>query len=226
MLTIVPTPIGNLKDITLRAIEILQSVDAVICEDSRRTGLLLQHLQIHKPYIVLNDYNEQVLFPRIMERLQNGENLALVSDAGTPLISDPGYKLVRECLTQNIAVDSLPGPTSIIPALTLSGLPPDKFFFLGYLPEKPGKRDELFKNLSIVNSNLSTTFIAFIAPHKLIRSLEEMLKIYGDIEIVLAKELSKIHQSVQNKKISAWLEEFKKQPPKGEYILLINLLNH
>lgn len=223
MLTIVPTPIGNLKDITLRALEVLRSVDGIICEDTRHTGLLLKHYQIQKPLLVLNDFNEARTFPQILQKLQNGENLALVSDAGTPLISDPGYKLVRECLTRNIVVDSLPGPTSIIPALTLSGLPPDKFFFLGYLPEKPGKRAELFKNLSTVNSTLSTTFIAFVAPHKLIRSLEEMLEIYEDIEVVLAKELSKIHQSAQNKKISGWLELFKKQPPKGEYILLFHL---
>src|SRR3989344_8543935 len=142
MLYIVPTPIGNLGDITLRVLEVLQSVDGIICEDTRRTGLLLNHYQIKKPLVILNDFNGFKTFPQIIERLKSGENLALVSDAGTPLISDPGFKLVRECLHQGIPVDSLPGPSSILPALILSGLPPDKFLFLGYPPEKKGHRKD------------------------------------------------------------------------------------
>src|SRR3989338_10355783 len=130
MLYLIPTPIGNLKDITLRSLEVLQNVDTIICEDTRRTSLLLNHYQIKKPLLIINDFNEAHTIPQIIQRLIARENLALVSDAGTPLISDPGYKLVRECLAQNIPVDSLPGPSSIITALTLSGLPPDKFLFL------------------------------------------------------------------------------------------------
>jgi len=216
MLTIVPTPIGNLKDITLRALETLGEVNAIICEDTRRTALLLNHYQIHKPLIILNDYNEARDIPQIIERLNLGENLALVSDAGTPLVSDPGYKLIRECLAQNIAVDSLPGPSSILPALTLSGLPPDKFVFLGYLPEKPGRRIEALKKL-----DQKTTYIIFVAPHKLIKTLENIKEVHGDIEVVLAKELTKIHQKVEKKNISAHLQELKS--PKGEYILLLSL---
>ncbi len=216
MLYIVPTPIGNLKDITLRALEILQSVDGIICEDTRRTSLLLNHYQIKKPLIILNDYNEAKNMGYILEKLQVGENLALVSDAGTPLISDPGYKLVRECLLQNIPVDSLPGPSSVITALTLSGLPPDKFMFLGYLPEKPGRRIEAIKNL-----DQKTTNIIFVSPHKLIKTLENLKEVFGDVEIVLAKELTKIHQSVQKKTIKEWLEILKN--PKGEYILLLSI---
>lgn len=216
MLYIVPTPIGNLKDITLRALEILKEVDGIICEDSRRTSLLLHHYQIQKPLIILNDYNETKTYPLITERLRSGENLALVSDAGTPLISDPGYKLVRECLKQGIKVDSLPGPSSVITALTLSGLPPDKFMFLGYLPEKSGHRTKTLKDL-IPN----ITYIIFVAPHKLLRTLQEMKQILGDIEVTLAHELTKIHQSVESKKISQWLQTLKN--PKGEYILLFNL---
>src|SRR3989344_5071684 len=147
MLYIIPTPIGNLKDITLRALEILKEVDGIICEDTRRTSLLLNHYLIKKPLIILNDYNEFKTFPQIIERLKIGQNLALVSDAGTPLISDPGYKLVRECIAQKIEIDSLPGPSSVITALTLSGLPPDKFLFLGYPPEKPGQRLKWLENL-------------------------------------------------------------------------------
>ncbi|MFA5933117.1 MAG: 16S rRNA (cytidine(1402)-2'-O)-methyltransferase [Microgenomates group bacterium] len=222
MLTIVSTPIGNLKDITLRALEALKSCDAVICEDSRHTGLLLHHFEIKKPMVVLNDNNEFKMFPVVINRLQNGKNLCLVSDAGTPLVSDPGYKLIRECLAQDITVDSLPGPTAAIVALTLSGLPPDKFMFLGYLPEKQGKRTELLKKLLNINELISTTFITYVAPHKLIRTLEDMQTIYGsDFEIVLEKELTKLHQNVKKQKISEWLEDFKKQQPKGEFTLLL-----
>lgn len=222
-LYIIATPIGNLKDITFRALETLQSVDIIICEDTRRTSLLLQHYQIKKPLLTLNDYNEAKVVPSLIQKLKEGQNLALVSDSGTPLISDPGYKLVRTCLEQNIAVDSLPGPSAVVTALTLSGLPPDKFLFLGYLPEKPGKRIDLLQKLSPIYNLLPTTYIAFAAPHKLIKTLEDMLQVFGDIEVVLAHELTKIHQSVRKEKIKKWLENFRKQPPKGEYILLFNL---
>jgi 16S rRNA (cytidine1402-2'-O)-methyltransferase len=223
MLTILPTPIGNLKDITLRALEILKTADGIICEDTRRTSILLSHFEIHKSLLVLNDFNEAKVFPQILEKLKNGENLALVSDGGTPLISDPGYKLVRECLLQNIEVDSLPGPSALITALTLSGLPPDKFLFLGYLPEKQGKRAELLKKMSVLNSTLSVTFIAYIPPHKLLKTLEDMYEVYGNVQICLAKELTKIYQSVKSQTISSWLEQFKKQPPKGEFVLLFHI---
>lgn len=216
MLYIVPTPIGNLKDITLRSLEVLQSVDGIICEDTRRTSLLLNHYQIKKPLLVLNDYNEAKVFPQILEKLRAGQNLALVSDSGTPLISDPGYKLVRECLHQGIEVDSLPGPSSLLPALTLSGLPPDKFTFLGYLPEKQGHRLKSLKNL-----NPKTTYIIFVAPHKLIKTLEDIKTVFGDIEVVLAHELTKIHQSVERKSASDFLKTLKH--PKGEYVLLFFL---
>ncbi|MDO8573248.1 MAG: 16S rRNA (cytidine(1402)-2'-O)-methyltransferase [Candidatus Daviesbacteria bacterium] len=218
MLTIVPTPIGNLKDITLRALEVLKETDAVICEDTRRTALLLNHYDIHKPFIVLNDYNETKSFPDIIDRLKSGQNLALVSDAGTPLISDPGFKLIRECLAQNIPVDSLPGPSSVITALTLSGLPPDKFMFLGYLPEKPGHRKQLLENSRLHPKGVNLTYIMFVAPHKLIKTLEDMKEVFGDIEVVLAKELTKIHQNVETKSVDMWLKTLKS--PKGEYVLL------
>lgn len=216
MLYIIPTPIGNLGDITLRSLEVLKSVDGIICEDSRRTGILLNHYQVKKPLIVLNDFNEDKSFPQIIERLNSGQNLALVSDAGTPLISDPGYKLVRECIAQEIPVDSLPGPSSVITALTLSGLPPDKFLFLGYPPEKSGRRIKWLTDLK----NVDGTVIMFVSPHKLLKDLSDMKEVFGDIKVCLAHELTKIHQSVDKKLISAWLLELKS--PKGEYILLFN----
>lgn len=223
MLTIVATPIGNLKDITLRTLEVLQSADAVICEDTRRTSLLLSHYQIKKSLIVLNDYNEARVVSSIIEKLKRNDNLALVSDAGTPLISDPGYKLVREALKQGIQIDSLPGPSSILEALTLSGLPPDKFLFLGYLPEKPGHRQNLLRKLVVIHQSLATTFIIFIAPHKLTTTLGEMKDIFGDIDLTLAKELTKVYQEVQTKKITDWLNEFELKSPKGEWVLLFRL---
>jgi 16S rRNA (cytidine1402-2'-O)-methyltransferase len=223
MLYIVPTPIGNLKDITLRALEVLKTVDAIICEDTRRTSILLSHYEIKKPMLVLNDFNEFNEFPKVLQRLMEGENLALVSDAGTPLVSDPGYKLVRACLEADIPVDSLPGASSILPALTLSGLPPDKFMFLGYLPDKPGHRKDMLLKLGSINENIKTSYIILVSPHKLIKTLQEMLEFLGDIPVTLASELSKMHQSVHSLLISEHLKGFKKVAPRGEFVLLVNL---
>lgn len=223
MLYLVPTPIGNLKDITLRALEVLKSVDGIICEDTRRTSILLNEYQIKKPLLVLNDFNENQEFPKILNRLIIGENLALISDAGTPLVSDPGYKLVRACLEAGMEVDSLPGPSSVITALTLSGFPPDKFLFLGYLPEKPGRRSELLKNLLTTSNHVPATVVTLISPYKLKTSLTEILEVYGDIKICLASELTKLHQSVKTKDASAWVKDFSEKEPKGEYVMLFNL---
>jgi 16S rRNA (cytidine1402-2'-O)-methyltransferase len=220
MLTIVATPIGNLKDITLRALEALQSCDAIVCEDTRRTSILLNHYQIKKPLLVLNDFNETKTFPLILHRLIQGENLCLVSDAGTPLISDPGYKLVRECIFQGIKIDSIPGACSPIDALTLSSLPPDKFMFLGYLPEKQGNRNKMYDFIRSVKALQSITCILFVAPHKLQKTVKEMNDFFQDPDLVLATELTKLHQTVKKQTATQWLNEFKSQPPKGEYILL------
>lgn len=223
MLYLVATPIGNLKDITLRALEVLKDVDLIVCEDTRHTSILLNHYQIKKPLTALNDFNELKMVAEIVERLKLGQNIALVSDAGTPLISDPGFKLVRECLNQEVSVDSIPGPSSVIAALTLSGLPPDKFFFLGYPPEKPGHRLKYFQNIlgREENDNIKTTYILFVAPHKLLKTLEDIQTVFGDIQITLARELTKIHQEVTSKSITNWLSQIKK--PKGEYVVLFRL---
>lgn len=222
MLTIVPTPIGNLKDITLRALEVLQKADEIICEDSRRTSLLLSHYQIKKPLVILNDFNEFRCEELILSKLRSGSNLALVSDAGTPLISDPGYKIVRSCIEQGLEVDSLPGASSVTTALTLSGLPPDKFMFIGYLPEKEGRRKSLYRTLLEINKLIPTTFIIFVAPHKLLKTSQEIKENLDDPKVVLAKELTKIHQEIKSKKASEFLEEYKKRNPKGEFILMLN----
>lgn len=223
MLYLVATPIGNLKDITARAVEILQQVDGIICEDTRRTSILLNHYQIRKPLYILNDFNEPKNYLQLLDRLESGQNLALVSDAGTPLISDPGYKLVRECIKRNIPIDSLPGPVAAMVALTLSGLPPDKFLFLGYPPEKPGNRKKWLENLKQGSTHINATNIIYVSPFKLKSLLAELLDMFEDIEICLAKELTKINQTVKRQKISQWIEYFKKTNPKGEYTMLFNL---
>lgn len=173
--------------------------------------------------MVLNDYNETKTVPLLIKKLSSNQNLALVSDAGTPLISDPGFKLVRTCIEKNLPVDSLPGPVSPIVALTLSALPPDKFLFLGYPPDKIGHREQFFKKVLEISKILNLTFIIFVAPFKLNKTLSEMKEVFGNIQITLAKELTKIHQTVLSGKISIHLESFEKLPPKGEFILLFNL---
>lgn len=221
MLYLIATPIGHLKDITYRAVETLSKVDAIICEDTRRSSILLNHYEIKKPFIILNDYNEKQVLPAILSRLQSGQEIALISDAGTPLISDPGYKLVRECLALNIPLDSLPGSSAAILSLTLSGLSPDKFYYVGYLPEKSGKRGETIKKLAVIGSAIPTTFIIYVAPHKLLKTLQEVMDQLGDIEVTLAAELTKLHQKISSKTISEHLTEIKN--PRGEFVLLLRL---
>jgi len=236
-LFIVATPIGNLQDITLRAIKTLQSVDVIACEDTRKTGILLQkilqilsintnttNISIKKPRLVsYYEQNELQRIPEVISAIKDGLNIALVSDAGTPTISDPGFKLVRECIREGIKVESIPGPSSVITALTVSGLPTDKFLFLGYPPRKPGHRKSLFENVKSATSLVESTIIFFEAPHKIVKTLEELKEIFGDIEIVLARELTKIHEEVRREKISKSIEHFEKTIPKGEFISLLHL---
>src|SRR3990167_6442952 len=166
-LYIVSTPIGNLGDVTLRAIETLKTVGLGVCEDTRGTGKLLKHLGIEKPMSALNDFNEEARTPNIISRLLAGENIALVTDACTPLISDPGYKLVREAISKGFKVESIPGPTSFVSALIVSGLPPDKFTFVGYLPKKDTKRKKLLQDLKKSREIVKSTIIAFESPYRL-----------------------------------------------------------
>lgn len=236
-LYIVATPIGNLQDITLRAINILKSVDAIACEDTRKTGLLLQHIMTlntadttniannsKRPRLVsYYEQNELKRIPEITSALKDNLNIALVSDAGTPGISDPGFKLIRECIRQGIKVESIPGPTSAISALVSSGLPTDKFLFLGYLPRKPGHRKKLLKDTTLLLDSIRVTVIIFEAPHKILRTLLEMKEIFGDTEIVIARELTKVYEEVRREKISISIEHFNKTTPKGELVILFNL---
>lgn len=210
MLYIVATPIGNLEDITLRALRVLREADVIIAEDTRHTGLLLKHFAIpHKPMISLYDEVENQKLTDLIS-LTTLQNAALVSDGGTPLISDPGYKLVRELIKNGVLVESVPGPCAAITALTLSGLPPDKFLFLGYPPEKEGHCQKLLDNLPA-----NMTVIFYVSPHKLLRFLK-LLK--EDQEIVVTRELTKIYQEIWRGKVSEGLIKFNK--PHGEFVVM------
>lgn len=223
-LYIVATPIGNLKDITLRAIEILKTVDYIACEDTRVTGFLLKHIEAEQEPFILsyNEHNELARIPQILTLLRNGKNVALVCDAGTPLISDPGFRMVRVCVDEGIKVEAIPGPSSVVTALSVSGLPTDKFMFLGFLPHKQGNRTKLLENVKSALELVDQTVILFESPHKLIRTLEELQNVFGDIDIVICRELTKIHEEIRREKISQSLSHFTAKAPKGEFVILFH----
>jgi 16S rRNA (cytidine1402-2'-O)-methyltransferase len=222
-LYLVSTPIGNLEDITLRAIEVLGEVDFIACEDTRKTGLLLQKLKIKARHQLISYYeeNEQKRIPQIINLLKEEKNVALVSSAGTPTISDPGFKLVRECINQGIKVESFPGASAILTALTSSGLPTDKFLFLGYLPKKQGKKKKVWE----LASSTPATVILFESPHRLVKSLQEIQNEFGDIEIVICRELTKVHEEIRREQVSQAIKHFEKTKPKGELTILLSLKN-
>ena len=231
-LYIVATPIGNLQDISLRAIKTLRSVDVIACEDTRRTGILLNELgkikkidkHFEKPQLIsCYEKNEIKRIPEIISALKNGKNVALVSDGGTPLISDPGFKLVRECIAQGIKVISIPGPSSVVSALVISGLPTDKFFFVGYLPKKEGHRRKMLETIRKLNNLIASTIIIFESPHRLPKTLNEIKNVLGDIKIVLARELTKIYEETKKDQVSNLIGHFSKNTPKGEFVILFNL---
>lgn len=210
-LFVVSTPIGNLEDITIRAQKTLASVDLVLCEDTRRTAKLT-----NQPLLRFDDYTERQRTPEVIEMLKDEKNIALVSDAGTPLVSDPGFTLVREAINRGIKVVSIPGPSAVLAALTTSGLPSDKFLFLGYPPEKQSHRLKLFQSLP-----KNTTIIFYCAPHKLKQTLEDMQSVFGDIDIVLCRELTKIHEEVWRGSVA--LAKKESLDKKGEFVLLFRL---
>lgn len=219
-LFLIATPIGNLADITLRAIETLKTVDLVLAEDTRRTGQLLKHFGIEKPLASFFEGNEERKIAEILAKLNSEQNIALVSDAGTPLISDPGFKLVRAAISTNIPVDSIPGPSAVLTGLTLSGLPTDKFLFLGYLPKSSGKRQRLLENLKRILEIQKLTIILFESPHRLVKTLMEIKNNFADIDIVICRELTKIYQEIRREKISDSIKHFQSKPPKGEFTLV------
>ena len=231
-LYLVATPIGNMEDITIRAAKLLTSIGVIACEDTRHTGLLLDHLRKtyvqnfeHAPrprLLSFYDDNEDQRIPEILEILRSGQDIVLVSDAGTPGISDPGFTLVRECRKQNIPVTGLPGASAAILALSISGLPTDKFTFYGYLPKKEGNAVKLLENIKKSQECVSSTSIFYEAPHRLVQTLRTMQSVLGDKKIVVARELTKVYEEVEEGTMSSFIEKYSKKAPRGEFVLLFN----
>ena len=221
-LFVVSTPIGNLDDITTRALKILSQVDYTICEDTRRSGQMLSYYSIKTRLLSYYEQNELERIPIIISDLKAGKNIALISDSGTPTISDPGFKLVRECKKLGIGVVAIPGPSACLVAIVSSGLPTDSFFFVGYLPQKKGHKTKKICQLKEISQIISVTFCLLVPPHDILKTLIYLKEIFGDIEIVLARELTKIHEEIYSKTINEWLSYFAKMSPKGEFTLLFH----
>jgi 16S rRNA (cytidine1402-2'-O)-methyltransferase len=221
MLYIVSTPIGNLKDITYRAVDILKSADLIAAEDTRHTRILCQHYDIPTPLTSYFEHNKIKKADYLLKLLGEGKNIALVTDAGTPGISDPGYHLIRLAKEQNIPMTVIPGATALIAALSLSGLPCHKFVFEGFLPVKSAarrKRLELFKNEG-------GTIIVYESPHRIVKALEDIQDVLNDPVVVCAREMTKKFEEVKEGAASALVQHFTHTQPKGEFVLLLNLSN-
>lgn len=228
-LFIVATPIGNLQDISFRAMNTLRIVDFLLCEDIRTTSILLNFInkkmgenEKKTKLIPFYEQNEIKIIDQVITALENGLSVGIVSDAGTPTISDPGFKLVRECIKRGVRVISIPGPTSLVSALVSSGLPTDKFLFLGFLPKKQGHRKTVLENVKKSLEIINSTVIIFESPHRVLSTLEEIKEVFSDIEIVVARELTKIHEEIRKDKISNQIHHYKKGI-RGEVVLLFNL---
>lgn len=216
-LYIVPTPIGNLNDITLRAIEVLKKVDLILAEDTRTSGKLLKHFEISTHMQSHHMHNEHKTISSLIQRLQRGETIALISDAGTPAISDPGFLLTRACIKNNIEVDCLPGATAFVPALVNSGLPNDKFVFEGFLPVKKGRQTRL-KLLA----EETRTIIFYESPHKLIKTLTHFCEYFGeDRQVSVSRELTKLYEETIRGTVKEVLDYYTYKPPKGEIVIVI-----
>ena len=211
------TPIGNLQDITLRVLETLKTVDLVACEDTRKTLQLLNHFEISKPVTSYYEHNKMTKGDVIIQQLKEGKNIALVSDAGMPGISDPGYDLVQQCLAEDIPFTVLPGAVAAITGLVLSGLPTDRFAFEGFIPRQKKERLQYFQNLL----HEERTMIFYEAPHKLIKTLADMYETFGDRNIAIVREITKIHETVMRTSFSEAIEFYKSNEPRGEYVLII-----
>jgi len=216
-LYLVPTPIGNLKDITFRAIEVLQEADLILAEDTRTSGKLLKHFNITTQMHSHHMHNEHKTTEGIVKRIQAGETIALISDAGTPAISDPGFLLTRACVEAGIEVDCLPGATAFVPALVNSGLPNDKFVFEGFLPVKKGRQTRL-KLLA----EETRTIIFYESPHKLVKSLAQFVEYFGaDRQVSVSREITKLHEETIRGTATEVLKHFETKPPKGEIVVVV-----
>jgi 16S rRNA (cytidine1402-2'-O)-methyltransferase len=216
-LFLVPTPIGNLRDMTLRAIEVLESVDLILAEDTRQSGKLLQHFNIKSPLQSHHMYNEHKSVEAICARILGGEKIALISDAGTPGISDPGFLIVRTCIQKGIPVETLPGPTALIPALVNSGLPCERFCFEGFLPQKKGRN----KRLTSLEEE-TRTMVFYESPFRLVRTLDELaLHLGAEREACVSRELSKVFEENIRGTLTYLSDHYKSKPPKGEIVIVV-----
>lgn len=217
MLYLVATPIGNLGDITLRALDTLRAVDLIASEDTRKTGLLLKHFDIHKPQIAFFEHNEGRAGPRIIEALRGGQSVALVTNAGTPGISDPGFTLVRDALEAGIPVTMIPGPAALIMAVVLSGLPAHSFTFRGFPPRKGGPR----RRFLAVDQDSPHTLVFYESPYRLVKFLEDALTIYGDRSAAVSNDLTKLFETVLRGRLSELIAALRQSEPRGEYTVVI-----
>ena len=215
-LYIVATPIGNLKDFTFRAIDALKEVDFVFAEDTRNSIQLMKHYNIETKIDSYHEHNNVKKIPKIINLLNEGKNIALISDAGTPTISDPGYKLIRACIDEEINIIPIPGASAVTAALSASGLPSDSFFFLGFLPHKKGRK----KKISFLKS-LDNTIIIFESPHRLLKTLKELRDELGERPVVVARELTKLYEEIARGNFESVIEYFESKKVKGEIVIII-----
>jgi 16S rRNA (cytidine1402-2'-O)-methyltransferase len=217
MLSLVATPIGNLGDITLRALETLREADYIVSEDTRHTGKLLRHFEISKPQISFYEQNKEKALPRIIGLLREGKAIAMVTDAGSPGISDPGFLVVRAALAEGLPVTAVPGPAALIPALVLSGLPVHSFTFRGFPPHKAGPR----KRFLAVDADSPHTLIFYESPYRLVKMLNDALEVYGDRRAAVANDLTKLYELVQRGTLSELIQMNEGMTPRGEYVVLV-----
>ena len=221
-LYIIPTPVGNLGDMTIRAIETLKEVDLILAEDTRTSGILLKHFDIHKPMLSHHMHNEHKSYPAVIDRVKAGENVALISDAGTPGISDPGFLLVRECVREGIAVECLPGATALIPAIVVSGLPSDRFVFEGFLPEKKGRKTRME-----ALAEEERTIVFYESPYRLVKTLTQLMEFMGeDREASVSREISKLYEETLRGTLASLVSHFTVNEPRGELVVIIEGLSH
>ncbi len=217
ILYVVPTPVGNLEDITLRALRILREADLILAEDTRTTGVLLKHYDIHNQLMSHHKFNEHGTSAGVVERLRGGQTIALVSDAGTPGISDPGFFLVREAIAAGVEVQCLPGATAFVPALVSSGLPDDRFCFEGFLPQKKGRQTRLSALASEVR-----TMVIYESPYRLVKTLQQLAEVMGgERRACVAREISKIHEECKRGTLAELVAHFTETPPRGEIVLMV-----
>jgi 16S rRNA (cytidine1402-2'-O)-methyltransferase len=216
-LYLVPTPVGNLEDITFRALKVLKEADLILAEDTRTSGILLKHFEIKNAMLSYHKFNEHQTVDRVVERLKGGETVAVVSDAGTPGISDPGFLVAREAIKAGIEVITLPGATAFVPALVSSGLPCDKFCFEGFLPQKKGRQTRLN-----ALADEPRTIIFYESPHRIVKTLEQFKEVFGpERSVSVCREISKIHEESVRGTVEEVLEHFKKNEPKGEFVIVL-----